>query len=109
MVTAPGKWQRTKWPGADSMNSGSSRRHRACAAGQRGWKAQPGGGPVEDQIPPGTDFLYDEKFKTVAPLESAIEKIDSTRLWTKYTWPPRSISLRIDRRMTSWSNFTTLV
>src|SRR5262249_9088392 len=32
-------------------------------------KAQPGGGPVESQIPQGTDFLYDEKFKTVAPLE----------------------------------------
>ena len=32
-------------------------------------KAQPGGGSVEDQIPEGIDFLYDEKFKTVAPLE----------------------------------------
>src|SRR3954469_22658345 len=39
-------------------------------------KAQPGGGPVEEQIPPGTDFIYDEKFKTVAPLESAIEKVE---------------------------------
>ena len=39
-------------------------------------KAQPGGGPVEAQIPPGTDFLYDEKFKTVAPMESAIEKVE---------------------------------
>src|SRR5207342_199117 len=32
-------------------------------------KAEPGRGPVEDRIPGGTDFLYDEKFKTVAPLE----------------------------------------
>jgi preprotein translocase subunit SecA len=39
-------------------------------------KAQPGGGPVEAQIPPGTDFLYDEKFKVVAPMESAIEKVE---------------------------------
>jgi preprotein translocase subunit SecA len=39
-------------------------------------KAQPGGGPVEAQIPEGTDFLYDEKFKTVAPLEAAIEKVE---------------------------------
>jgi len=39
-------------------------------------KAQAGGGPVEAQIPPGTDFLYDEKFKTVAPMESAIEKVE---------------------------------
>src|SRR6476620_6475448 len=39
-------------------------------------KAQAGGGPVEAQIPPGTDFLFDEKFKTVAPMESAIEKVE---------------------------------
>lgn len=39
-------------------------------------KAEPGGGPVEARIPPGTDFLYDEKFKTVAPMESAIEKVE---------------------------------
>jgi preprotein translocase subunit SecA len=39
-------------------------------------KAQPGGGSVEDRIPPGVDFLYDEKFKTVAPLESAIERVE---------------------------------
>ncbi len=39
-------------------------------------KAEPGGGPVEERIPPGTDFLYDEKFKTVAPLESSIEKVE---------------------------------
>jgi hypothetical protein len=29
-----------------------------------------------------------------------IEKIDSTRLCTKNTWPPRSISLRIARLIT---------
>ena len=39
-------------------------------------KAKPGGGPVEADIPEGTDFLYDEKFKTVAPLEAAIEKFE---------------------------------
>jgi preprotein translocase subunit SecA len=39
-------------------------------------KAQPGGGAVEDQIPEGIDFLYDEKFKTVAALEVAIEKVE---------------------------------
>ncbi len=39
-------------------------------------KAQPGAGKVEDQIPEGIDFLYDEKFKTVAPLEAAIEKVE---------------------------------
>src|SRR3954470_23605227 len=39
-------------------------------------KAEPGGGAVEDRIPPGTDFLYDEKFKTVAPLEASIEKVE---------------------------------
>ena len=32
--------------------------------------------PGRGQIPPGTDFLYDEKFKTVAPMESAIEKVE---------------------------------
>jgi preprotein translocase subunit SecA len=37
-------------------------------------KAKPGGG-TED-VPEGVDFLYDEKFKTVAPLESAIEKVE---------------------------------
>ncbi len=37
-------------------------------------KPQPGGG--EPDIPDGIDFLYDEKFKTVAPLASAIEKIE---------------------------------
>src|SRR6476619_860640 len=39
-------------------------------------KAQAGGGSVEDQIPEGIDFLYDEKFKTVAALEVAIEKVE---------------------------------
>ena len=29
-----------------------------------------------------------------------IEKIDSTRLWTKNTWPPRASSLRIARAIT---------
>jgi preprotein translocase subunit SecA len=36
-------------------------------------KAKPGGA---EEIPPGVDFTYDEKFKTVAPMESAIEKVE---------------------------------
>jgi len=55
-------------------------------------KAQPGGGPVEAQIPPGTDFLYDEKFKTVAPMESAIEKVErALRLDNLYA--PQNVQL----------------
>ena len=38
-----------------------------------------------------------------------IEKIDSTRLWTKYTCPPRASSLRMARSITGASNLTTLV
>jgi hypothetical protein len=30
-------------------------------------------------------------------------------LWTKYTWPPRSSSVRIARVMTAGSNLTTCV
>ncbi len=55
-------------------------------------KAQPGGGSVEDQIPPGIDFLYDEKFKTVAPLESAIEKIERA-LGVENLYDPRNVQL----------------
>jgi preprotein translocase subunit SecA len=55
-------------------------------------KAQPGGGPVEDQIPAGTDFLYDEKFKTVAPLESAIEKFERA-LRIDNLYDPKNVQL----------------
>jgi preprotein translocase subunit SecA len=55
-------------------------------------KAEPGGGPVEERIPPGTDFLYDEKFKTVAPLESAIEKIERA-LRIENLYDPRNVQL----------------
>ena len=37
-------------------------------------KPVPGGGTEE--IPPGIDFTFDEKFKTVSPMESAIEKVE---------------------------------
>jgi preprotein translocase subunit SecA len=36
-------------------------------------KAKAGG---VEEIPPGIDYTYDEKFKTVAPMESAIEKVE---------------------------------
>src|SRR5262245_7083355 len=55
-------------------------------------KAQPGGGPVEAQIPEGTDFLYDEKFKTVAPLEAAIEKVERA-LRIDNLYDPRNVQL----------------
>ena len=55
-------------------------------------KAQPGGGPVETQIPEGTDFLYDEKFKTVAPLESAIEKVERA-LRIDNLYDPKNVQL----------------
>ena len=55
-------------------------------------KAKPGGGPVEDDIPEGTDFVYDEKFKTVAPLESAIEKVEAA-LRIENLYDPRNVQL----------------
>jgi preprotein translocase subunit SecA len=55
-------------------------------------KAQPGGGPVEAQIPEGTDYLYDEKFKTVAPLESAIEKVERA-LRIENLYDPKNVQL----------------
>jgi preprotein translocase subunit SecA len=55
-------------------------------------KAQAGGGPVEDQIPPGTDFLYDEKFKTVAPMEAAIEKVERA-LGIENLYAPQNVQL----------------
>jgi preprotein translocase subunit SecA len=53
-------------------------------------KAKPGGG-TED-VPPGVDFLYDEKFKTVAPLESAIEKVERA-LGIDNLYDPRNVQL----------------
>jgi preprotein translocase subunit SecA len=55
-------------------------------------KAQPGGGSVESQIPPEIDFLYDEKFKTVAPMESAIEKVERA-LGLENLYDPRNVQL----------------
>jgi preprotein translocase subunit SecA len=55
-------------------------------------KAKPGGGPVEADIPEGTDFLYDEKFKTVAPLEAAIEKFERA-LRIDNIYDPRNVQL----------------
>src|SRR6478735_6438937 len=55
-------------------------------------KAKPGGGPVEMDIPEGTDFLYDEKFKTVAPLEAAIEKFERA-LRIDNLYDPRNVQL----------------
>jgi preprotein translocase subunit SecA len=55
-------------------------------------KADPGGGPVEARIPAGTDFLYDEKFKTVAPMESAIEKVERA-LRIDNLYDPRNVQL----------------
>ena len=40
---------------------------------------------------------------------SATEAMLSMRLWTKYTCPPRSSSVRIARASTAPSNLTTLV
>ncbi len=53
-------------------------------------KAKPGGGT--DDIPPGIDFTYDEKFKTVAPMESAIEKIERA-LGIENLYDPRNVQL----------------
>jgi preprotein translocase subunit SecA len=55
-------------------------------------KAQAGGGPVEEQIPSGTDFLFDEKFKTVAPMESAIEKVERA-LGIDNLYAPQNVQL----------------
>jgi preprotein translocase subunit SecA len=55
-------------------------------------KAQAGGGPVEAQIPPGTDFLYDEKFKTVSPMEAAIEKVERA-LGIENLYAPQNVQL----------------
>ena len=53
-------------------------------------KAKPGGG-TED-IPPGVDFLFDEKFKTIAPLESAIERVERA-LGVENLYDPRNVQL----------------
>jgi preprotein translocase subunit SecA len=53
-------------------------------------KAKPGGG-TED-IPPGIDFTYDEKFKTVAPMESAIEKVERA-LGIENLYAPQNVQL----------------
>jgi preprotein translocase subunit SecA len=53
-------------------------------------KPKPGGGT--DDIPPGVDFLYDEKFKTVAPLESAIERVEEA-LRLENLYDPRNVQL----------------
>jgi preprotein translocase subunit SecA len=52
-------------------------------------KAKPGGA---EEIPPGVDFTYDEKFKTVAPMESAIEKVERT-LGLENLYDPRNVQL----------------
>jgi preprotein translocase subunit SecA len=53
-------------------------------------KAKPGGGTEE--VPPGIDFLYDEKFKTVAPLETAIETVERA-LRIENLYDPRNVQL----------------
>ncbi len=53
-------------------------------------KAKPGGGT--DDIPPGIDFTYDEKFKTVAPMESAIEKVERA-LGVENLYAPQNVQL----------------
>src|SRR6266536_269029 len=53
-------------------------------------KAKPGGG--SDDIPPGIDYTYDEKFKTVAPMESAIEKVERA-LRLENLYDPRNVQL----------------
>ena len=52
-------------------------------------KAKPGGA---EEIPPGIDFTYDEKFKTVAPMESAIEKVERA-LGLENLYDPRNVQL----------------
>jgi preprotein translocase subunit SecA len=52
-------------------------------------KAKPGGA---EEIPPGIDFTYDEKFKTVAPMESAIEKVERA-LGIENLYDPRHVQL----------------
>src|SRR5262249_3706605 len=53
-------------------------------------KAKPGGG-TED-VPPGVDFLFDEKVKAVAPMESAIEKGERA-LKIENLYDPRNVQL----------------
>jgi preprotein translocase subunit SecA len=53
-------------------------------------KAKPGGGT--DDVPPGIDFTYDEKFKTVAPMESAIEKVERA-LGIENLYAPQNVQL----------------
>ena len=53
-------------------------------------KAKPGGGT--DDIPEGVDYTYDEKFKTVAPMESAIEKVERA-LGLKNLYDPANVQL----------------
>jgi preprotein translocase subunit SecA len=52
-------------------------------------KAKPGGA---DDIPPGIDYTYDEKFKTVAPMESAIEKVERA-LGIENLYAPANVQL----------------
>jgi preprotein translocase subunit SecA len=53
-------------------------------------KAKPGGGTEE--VPPGADYFFDEKFKTVAPLESAIEAVERA-LRIENLYDPRHVQL----------------
>ena len=53
-------------------------------------KAKAGGGT--DDIPEGVDFTYDEKFKTAAPMESAIEKVERA-LGIENLYDPRNVQL----------------
>ena len=46
-------WQATKWPGAISRKGAISTLQMSSAAGQRGWKVQPGGGLMGDGTSPG--------------------------------------------------------
>src|SRR2546422_8869799 len=52
-------------------------------------KAKPGGA---EEIPPGIDYTYDEKFKTVSPMESAIEKVERA-LRIENLYDPRNVQL----------------
>jgi preprotein translocase subunit SecA len=45
-----------------------------------------------EEPPEGTDFTYDEKFKTVSPLESAIEKVERA-LGVENLYDPRNAQL----------------
>ena len=52
-------------------------------------KAKPGGA---EEIPPGIDYTYDEKFKTVSPMESSIEKVERA-LGLDNLYDPRNVQL----------------